>query len=146
MPIAADTQQNILYTIYFLLLHNGFAILCAIGIMISILWAIIRPSRSAVFSLIGWALLLLGFEYSKHIVEPLIEQTKTSLITARESHRLAWLVERILGKVVPVGLYASGVLSLMISGILLYYRVTKKTLPIPSWVPFLSKRPKNEVR
>lgn len=126
MPIAPDTQQNILYTIYFILLHNGLAVLFALGIVVSIAWAIYKPSRSAIFALVGFALLLLGFEYTKHIMEPLMEQTKTSLITERQSYRLAWLVEKVLGKAVPIGLYVGGALSLVISGMLVLLRITKR--------------------
>ena len=115
IPIAPDTQQNILYTIFFLFLHNGIAIFFAFGIAVSVIWALIRPSRSAVFSIVGFSLLLLGFEYNKHIVEPLIQQTQGSLITERQSYRLAWLVEKVLGKVMPVLLYGVGLCSLLFS-------------------------------
>lgn len=118
IPIAPDTQQNILYTIFFLFLHNGIAIFFAFGIAVSVIWALIKPSRSAVFSIVGFSLLLLGFEYNKHIVEPLIQQTQGSLITERQSYRLAWLIEKLLGRAMPIILYGGGLCSLLFSAIL----------------------------
>lgn len=122
--INPDTQQNILYTAYFLVLHNFFALLFAFGIVCSVAWAIYRPSRPAVLMIVGFSLLLLGFEYNKHIMEPLMEQTKNSLITERQSYRIARVVEIVLGKLLPVGFYAAGLASVGIATFLLSFRKT----------------------
>lgn len=125
VPIAPDTQQNILYTIYFLVKHNVLALFFAIGIVCAIAWAIYRPSRAAVLAIVGFSLLLLGFEYTKHIAEPLIAQTTTSLVTERPSYRLAWFVEKFLGKGMPLLLYGTGFLSVGIATLLVLRRRKK---------------------
>lgn len=102
VPVSPDTQQNIIYTIYFILLHNFPALLYSTGIVLAIAAGLYKPTRPAILYIVGFSLLLIGFEYQKHIVDPLIEQTKGSLITERQSYRIAWLIEKILGKGLPV--------------------------------------------
>jgi hypothetical protein len=76
--------------------------------------------------IVGFSLLLLGFEYNKHIMEPLMEQTKNSLITERQSYRIARVVEIVLGKLLPIGFYAAGLAS---SGIAAFLLIFSKTTP-----------------
>jgi hypothetical protein len=102
--MAPDTQQNILYTVYFILLHNLEAILYFFGIFIMTLWMLYKPTRAKFVILIGFVLLLFAFEYKKHIVEGLTEQTKNSLITERQSYRIERYLDIILSKLVPLGL------------------------------------------
>lgn len=100
--ISPDTQQNIIYTIYFILLHNFPPLVYSACILLAIGAGLYKPTRPAILYIVGFSLLLIGFEYQKHIVDPLIEQTKGSLITERQSYRIAWIVEKILGKGLPV--------------------------------------------
>ncbi|MDA1316653.1 MAG: hypothetical protein O3B87_01360 [bacterium] len=102
--IAPDTQQNILYTLYFILIHNFEAMLYVVGIFSMTLWALYRPTRGKIIIMWGFVILLFSFEYSKHILEPLKEQTIQSLITERESIRIEYYITKILTRVVPFGL------------------------------------------
>lgn len=102
--IAPDTQQNIMYTVYFMLLHNFEAMLYSLGIFIMTLWMLYRPSRAKFLIFLGFVILLFAFEYKKHILEGLVEQTRNSLITERQSWRLERYINIILAKLVPLAL------------------------------------------
>ena len=102
--ISPDTQQNILYTAYFILIHNVQALLYVVGIITVTTWALYKPTRGKIVMLWGFIILLFAFEYSKHILEPLKEQTIQSLITQRESVRIEYYITKILTRAVPFGL------------------------------------------
>lgn len=102
--IAPDTQQNILYMIYFIVLHNAEALFYAAGITITTLLALYKPKRGLIIMMWGFAILLFAFEYNKHILEPLRQQTIDSLITVRESWRIEHTINYVLTRVVPKGL------------------------------------------
>lgn len=107
--MSPDTQQNISVMAKLLVGHNFFAILFLGSTILSTLYALWKPTRGAILLIIGFALLLFAFEYEKHIADALIEQTKGSLITERQSYRLEWIVEKILGKAATPLLYLAGV-------------------------------------
>lgn len=119
--IAPDTQQNIIYTAYFILLHNFEAILYSFGILVMVLWILYKPSRAKFLIFLGFVILLFAFEYKKHILEGLVEQTRNSLITERQSWRLERYINIILARLVPLVLPLVGWF-LIISGIVM--RVT----------------------
>jgi len=102
--IAPDTQQNILYMIYFIVLHNTEALFYAAGITITTLLALYKPKRGLIIMMWGFAILLFAFEYNKHILEPLRQQTIDSLITVRESWRIEHTINYVLTRAVPKGL------------------------------------------
>lgn len=123
--IAPDTQQNILYTVYFILLHNLLPVIYTVGIVTSILWAFYKPSRSSILLMLGFIVLLLAFEYNKHILEPLKQQTINSLITERQSYRIERIVTVTLSKLVPLGLPLSGWGMVIIGGFIESKKVYK---------------------
>ncbi len=103
--IAPDTQQNLMYTAYFILLHNFEAILYSIGILTALILALYKPSRGKILIMVGFIILLFAFEYDKHILEPLRQQTIGSLITERQSwrieHTINYVTMRVLPKILP---------------------------------------------
>src|SRR3989338_11337040 len=105
---APDTQQNILYTAYFIGLHNFEAVLYSTGIIFTTLWMLYKPSRAKILILWGFIFLLFSFEYKKHIVEGLTEQTINSLITERQSYRIERYVNVTLNKLLPLALPLAG--------------------------------------
>ncbi len=115
--MSPDTQQNIIYTLYFILLHNFEAILYSFGIFVMTLWILYKPSRAKFLVFFGFVILLFAFEYKKHIVEGLTEQTVNSLITERRSYRIERYVEVTLSKLVPLALPLLG-WSLVVGGIM----------------------------
>jgi hypothetical protein len=121
-----DIQQNIFYTIYFILLHNAFAIIFLGGLLAATAWALYKPTRKAVLFMIGFALLLFAFEYSKHIAEGLKEQTLNSVITEQPSYKLERLINVTLSKLLPLGLNLGGVTALIAGAALTLYGRKKK--------------------
>jgi len=102
MIITPDLKQNVLLTIYLTFTDNFFAILYATGIVISAFLAIRKPTRSFIFLLLGFIILLFGFEYQKHILEGLKEQTINALITVQEHNKVRRLVNIVLVKATPI--------------------------------------------
>ena len=102
MIVTADLKQNILLTIYLTIVDNFGVIVFTVGICISALLAIRRPSRYAVFMLLGFILLLFGFEYQKHILEGLKDQTLNALITVQEHNKVRRIVNIVLVKATPI--------------------------------------------
>ena len=84
MTIPADLKQNIFYTVYFTVTHNLPVFFYGGGILVFALLAIIKPRRSFILLLLGCILLLFAFEYEKHILDGLKEQTINALITIKE--------------------------------------------------------------
>jgi len=116
--MSPDTQQNILYALLFFVLHNFVAIAYASGLAVATIIALLRPSRSRILLMVGFSLLLLSFEYSKHIQDPLLEQTKQSLITERYSSRLERVITLTIDRVAPYTLTLGGVTAILLGCIL----------------------------
>jgi hypothetical protein len=108
---APDTQQNIIVTLVLLVIHNYIALGYAAGLAVSTIFGLVKPSRSRILLMVGFATLLLSFEYSKHIQVSLLEQTKQSLITERYSSRLERVIALTINRATPLGLQIIGVLS-----------------------------------
>jgi hypothetical protein len=110
--IASDLQQNILVTIYLLFSHNYIAFVYLLGVIIGIGLSLYRPSRFATLILLGFAILLFSFEYDKHIIVGLREQTIKSLITAQPHYKLQRMVDLLISEVLPVFFYILGWLTI----------------------------------
>jgi len=123
--IPADLKQNIFYTLLFIISHNFPAIFYSLGIIISAVILLIKPTRWKTLLLFGFILLLFAFEYSKHIVEPLKEQILNSLITERPHYKAAWIVNIVLVNAFPILLPASGWF-LVITGLLFIFLEKRK--------------------
>lgn len=67
--------------------------------------------------MIGFGLLLFGFQYNKHILEPLKTQTQSALITERQSYRTQRAIDLALARVLPKAFPVAG-WSLIIIGFL----------------------------
>ena len=108
MPIAPDLRQNIIVTIYLLFTHNYIAFAYFGGMLIGILLSVYRPSRFATFIFLGFGLLLFSYEYDKHIIVGLREQTIKSLITITPHFKLQRIVNLLISEVLPVIFYILG--------------------------------------
>jgi len=124
MAITPELQQNIFYTVYFTVLHNFFALFYFMGIIISAGLAIMRPKRAFILMLIGFIILLFGFEYQKHILDSLREQTLNSLITIQEHYQVRRIINGILIKLIPLLLPFTG-FGLLIAGGYLFLKEHK---------------------
>ncbi|OGK08386.1 hypothetical protein A2767_06380 [Candidatus Roizmanbacteria bacterium RIFCSPHIGHO2_01_FULL_35_10] len=123
--MSPDLKQNIFYTVFFIFLHNFSAIFYFTGIVISAILLLIKPTRWKALLLFGFIILLFAFEYKKHIVEPLKQQTLNSLITVRQHYKTERVVNIFLTKALPLLLPLSG-WSLVVMGFLMMFRGKKK--------------------
>ncbi len=123
--MAPDTQQNLLYTIYFTLIHNFEALFYASCIVMVTLWALYQPTRAKITIMWGLLILLFAFEYNKHILEPLREQTINALITERQSWRIEHYINKVTTRILPRGLPLLGWI-LTISGSILEVKNFRK--------------------
>ena len=96
--------------------------------MVSALLAIRKPSRYAIFLLLGFILLLFGFEYQKHILEGLKDQTINALITVQEHNKVRRLVNIVLVKATPLLLPFFGWLFVITGAYLFQRRKMKKVV------------------
>ena len=119
MTFTSDLQQNVFYAVYFTVTHNLPVFVYGAGIGISAVMAIIKPKRSYVLFLLGFIILLFAFEYQKHILDGLKEQTINALITVQEHNLVRRVVNIILIKLLPLGMPVVG-WSLIILGIYLH--------------------------
>jgi hypothetical protein len=101
-------QLNFINTVFLTFIHNQDAIGYFIGILVSLVLLFYKPNRSAVFLLIGFICLLFGFEYNKHIIEPLEDQTIASLGIEGNSGLFAKGVGALFKKLLPLFFFTVG--------------------------------------
>ncbi|MBI2616630.1 hypothetical protein HYW55_00675 [Candidatus Gottesmanbacteria bacterium] len=106
--MAPDLQQNIIVTVYLLFSHNYEAFAYFMGIILGISLSLYRPSRVSTFILLAFAILLFSYEYDKHIITGLREQTLRSLITVQPHFKLQRIVNLILSDLFPILFYIAG--------------------------------------
>ncbi len=135
--VGPDVEQAVQYTLRLTVLHNLIPLVLGLACLGSLIFLIIKPSRLRVILLIGFSLLLLHFEYLKHIMEPLVNQTTVSLITVDRNYRFEWLILKMLTKGIPILLFLGG-LSCFIGPIIFIYLKRKKGYN------FLNKLHKND--
>ncbi|OGG14001.1 hypothetical protein A3D77_03385 [Candidatus Gottesmanbacteria bacterium RIFCSPHIGHO2_02_FULL_39_11] len=107
-PIAPDLSQNIATTIYLIFAHNYIAFAYLTGMLVGIGLAIWKPSRFSLFVFLGFAILLFSFEYDKHIIEPLRNQTITSLVTVTPHYKVSKVIDALISEIFPVLFYTVG--------------------------------------
>lgn len=118
MIITPDLKQNIFYALFFTITHNALALFYFCGIIFAVGLSLYRPSRKSVLLLLGFSLLLFGFEYNKHILEGLREQTLNALITIQEHNKVRRIINIITLKLLPFLLPVIGWCLVFISGYL----------------------------
>lgn len=109
MPsITPDLSANIITTLYLLFSHNYIVFAYFTGLVISVFLSLNRPSRYATLLLLGFALLTFSYEYDKHIVDGLRDQTLTSLITAKPHYTVQRWINIAIGEILPIFFYTFG--------------------------------------
>ncbi|MDO5561159.1 MAG: hypothetical protein Q4G02_00040 [bacterium] len=101
-------KQGLFQLIYFTYLHNQLAIGLALAALVSLFILIKKPARRYVFFFIGFILLLLHFEYQKHIVQDLAEQTISTLFLEEGHYRWRWFTKVTLYHLTPFLLWLAG--------------------------------------
>ncbi len=101
-------KQSLFNTAFLTFAHNQYAIAFFFGALIALGLLIYRPSRFATFLLVGFLTLLVGFEYDKHILEGLQNQTLESLSLEGEDAGFRSLLVGGFQKILPLGFFAVG--------------------------------------
>ena len=117
----------VINTIYLTFAHNQYAIAFFIGIIMSIFLLLMKPSRTATLLLLGFSTLLIGFEYDKHIMEPLMSQTLNSLGVPEGSGKLGGLMSRVFQKLLPFVFFSIGWGSVFGAILINYYKTRSNT-------------------
>ena len=113
--ITPDLSVNINNTLYLIVVHNYQAAFFLIGFLVAIFLSIKKPSRSYTFMLLGFICLLFQFEYTKHIVDGLKEQTTNSLITSTPHYTAKRWLNALIEDIIPMLLFISGYFLLALS-------------------------------
>jgi len=107
-PVTPDLSFNISHAIYAMFIHNYILAAYLLGLFISIILAIKKPTRFNIFLILGFAILAFSFEYDKHIAEGLRKQTLQSMITVQPHYQMQKWINIVVGDVMPVFLYILG--------------------------------------
>ena len=113
-----DLTYGIIHTIYATFIHNYILFAYLLGFLIALLMAFKKPSRYSLFLILGFAILAFSFEYDKHIIEGLREQTIQSLIIEKPHYTVQKWVSVFIGEILPLFFYALGWLLIYIAIIL----------------------------
>ncbi len=101
-------KQGLFQLIYFTYIHNQLLIGLAVALISSLLLLLKKPQRRYVWFLLGFLFLIIHFEYQKHIVKDLTEQTIATLFLEEGYYRGRWLTRVALYHLVPFLLWLAG--------------------------------------
>ena len=108
MP-SSELADNLLSTIYSTFDHNKIVIAYFSAALLSAFLVFKKPTRYHVLLLFGFALLAFTYEYEKHIIAPLRDQTLQAVAPDPNYHiRTQKYLDIFLSVLVPIGLYIVG--------------------------------------
>jgi hypothetical protein len=110
MPISnQNITDNIFSTIYSTFDHNNLVIAYVAAAFLAALLVFRRPNRFHLLLLFGFSLLAFNYEYEKHLIAPLRDQTLKALAPNPAVHiKTQYYTEIFLSVLVPIGLYSIG--------------------------------------
>lgn len=116
--MSEDLISNLFNGLYLLFNHNSVVVAYFCGLVISMLVSFFRPSRLAFLFTLAFGVLTFGYEYDKHLIEPLREQTLATIAPTPGTHLKATkLINLVLSELLPVFLFILG-WGLLISSVL----------------------------
>ena len=101
-------KQGLFQLVYFTFLHNELAIGFALLAIVSLVILIKKPARRYVFFFVGFLILLFHFEYNKHIVKDLADQTVSTVFLEEGNYKARWLTNGLIYHAVPTVLWLIG--------------------------------------
>lgn len=119
-------KAGLIDTVFLTFIHNQDAIGYFLGICVGVLLLFYKPSRINMLLLLGFIFLLFGFEYNKHIIAPLEDQTLSSIGADGGS---ALFLKRIFQKLLPVMFFTIGWGGVLGAFILQTFQLKKATFP-----------------
>jgi len=108
--IPDDIKQSLFYTVYFTVAHNMLPLFFISIIAILFILILIKPTRSKFLFFSSLVTLVFNLEYKKHIAQPLLKQTLTSLSTEIHHYRFQWLIKKLILKGVAITLDSLSIL------------------------------------
>ncbi len=107
--ISGQLQQGLFNLIYFTWLHNSQAIAYLLGIIFTLVLQFKNPSRRNLLFFLGFLFLFINFEYQKHFVDPILNQTlQTVLEQGAKAYKFQKITNFFLQKFVPFFFYIIG--------------------------------------
>ena len=113
--ITPDLSVNINNTLYLTAIHNYQPALYLLGFLVAIYFSIKKPSRCYTFMLLGFICLLFQFEYTKHIIDGLKEQTTNSFITTTPHYTAKRWLNAMIEDLAPMFMFIAGWFFLVLS-------------------------------
>lgn len=107
--LTPDIEQALSHFFKLTFLHNAYPIGLLLICIVSLALAIHKPTRSKLLIFSGALLLLVHFEYLKHILEPLKAQTLLTVTTETPRYKFVWFVDKFLTKILPTLLILGGI-------------------------------------
>ncbi|MBQ6450159.1 hypothetical protein IJJ08_04670 [bacterium] len=96
---------NVLQFICATYVHNYEVIGFFVAMLAALYALIVKPTRQRVLFFVGFLLLILHFEYYKHINEGLQDQTLATLFLQEPHYRGRWLTRVFIQHVIPLSLW-----------------------------------------
>lgn len=108
MP-SSELTDSLIATVYSTFDHNKIVLAYFAAALLSAFLVFKKPSRFHVLLLFGFASLAFTYEYEKHIIAPLREQTLQAVAPDSTAHlRTQKYLDIFLSVLVPMGLYILG--------------------------------------
>ena len=108
MP-SPELADNLLTTIYSTFDHNKIVIAYVCAALLGGFLVFKKPTRYHVLLLFGFAILAFTYEYEKHIIAPLRDQTLQAVAPDPNVHvRTQKYLDIFLSVLFPIGLYVTG--------------------------------------
>lgn len=109
MSLPTGVQRGLFDLIYSTWLHNSQAIALFLGCVFTLGLQLLKPKRTTLLFFLGFLLLLLEFEYIKHIAAPLASQTlQAAVVNPNQNLRFQRYLSQGIGKLISILLYLGG--------------------------------------
>jgi|GEM_PF-988467 len=107
--MTSDIASNLITGLYLLFAHNGLLIIYVFGALVSLLLIFLKPRRLTVLYFLAFLTLAFGFEYDKHLIVPLRDQTIATVVADPETHLFTQrLINLFISEFIPVALFILG--------------------------------------
>lgn len=109
MPESSPLASNLINTIYMTFDHNKIVIGYFLALLLATILVFKKPNRFHLLLLFGFAILTFNYEYEKHIIAPLREQTLQAVAPNPNLNiRAQRYIDVFLAVVTPIGLFITG--------------------------------------
>ena len=119
--VGPDVEQAVDHFFGLTFLHNWYPIMLVVVLLGVTAYALYKPQRSRILFMLSAAFLLLHFEYVKHFMDYLLNQSQVTLTTEDPNYRFIWITDKLATRIIPFGLLISGIGTLL-GGIYLFIK------------------------